>query len=58
VMEKLDMAREMLRTGEPGDALDFARQAKSEAARLLATPAPMAPLAPSKVAVKRKRVHR
>jgi hypothetical protein len=49
VMEKLDIARDMLRSGEYGDALDFAREAGAEADKLTAPPAP------KKVAVKKKK---
>jgi hypothetical protein len=59
VMEKIELAREMLGTGAGDDALDFAKQASSDAERIMAPQAqgaPAAPLAPRKVAVKRKNV--
>jgi hypothetical protein len=49
VMEKLDIAREFLKSGEYDDALDFAREA--EAAVLAMT----APRAPKRVAIKKKK---
>jgi hypothetical protein len=54
VMEKIDIAREMLGTGANDDALDFARDASVEAERILAQNAPMAPAAPKKAVVKKK----
>jgi hypothetical protein len=48
VMEKLDIARDMLGTGENVDALDFAKDAEAEANRM------MAPAAPKKVVVKKR----
>jgi hypothetical protein len=48
VMEKLDIARDMLKSGDHDDALDFANEARAEADKMTA------PKAPKKVAVKKK----
>jgi hypothetical protein len=55
VMEKLDIARDMMKSGENDDALDFAIEAETEADKMTA---PKAPLAPRKVVVKKKTVNR
>jgi hypothetical protein len=52
VMEKIDIAREMLGTGAGDDALDFAKEAGAEADKIMAPKAP-APPAPRKVVKKR-----
>jgi hypothetical protein len=52
VMEKLDIARDMLRSGSNDDALDFAREAKA------AVDGMTAPRAPRKVVVKKKQASR
>jgi len=52
VMEKLDMARQMLRSGENDDALDFAKDAAAVVDMMLA------PVATAKVAIKKKKVGR
>ena len=49
VMEKLAMAREMLKSGADDDALDFARAAEAEVKKLTDGPAPARP------SVKKKR---
>jgi hypothetical protein len=49
VMEKLDIARDMLKSGEYDDALDFAREAEAAVDRITV------PAAPKKVAVKKKK---
>ena len=60
VMEKVDIAREMLGTGANDDALDFAKEASLEAENIMAPkaqeapPAQTAPSAPKKVTVKKK----
>jgi hypothetical protein len=51
IMEKLDIARDMLRSGSSDDALDFAIEAGTEADRMIA---PREPVAPKKVVVKKK----
>ena len=58
VMEKLDIAREMLGSGEDDDALDFARDAQAAANTIMAPKAQGAPSAPKKVVVKKKTVNR
>jgi hypothetical protein len=50
-MEKLDIARDMLRSGSSDDALDFALDAETEADKMTA---PKSPAAPKKMAVKKK----
>jgi hypothetical protein len=52
VVEKLDIARQYLKTGEDAKALKFARRAESEAYEMLA------PAAPRKVVVKKRTVNR
>jgi hypothetical protein len=54
VMEKIDIAREMLGTGANDDALDFAREASVESERILAPKAPVAHSAPKNALVKKK----
>jgi len=51
VMEKLDIARDMLKSGENDDALDFAREAEAAADKMTAKEAPAAP---KRTPVKRK----
>ena len=48
VMEKLDIARDMMKSGEHDDALTFAKEAEAEADKLTA------PKGPKRVAVKKK----
>jgi hypothetical protein len=55
VMEKLDIARDMLRSGSNDDALDFAMEASAEADAIMAPKAPPAPAPPKKVAIKKKK---
>jgi hypothetical protein len=55
VMEKLDLARQYLKTGEDAKAQKFARKAQEAAEGMVAAGAPAAP---KKVVVKRKAVNR
>jgi len=55
VMEKLDLARQYLKTGEDAKARKFARKAQEAAEGMVAAEAPAAP---KKVVVKRKAVNR
>jgi hypothetical protein len=55
VMEKLDIARDMMRSGSNDDALDFAIEAGAAVDKMTA---PKAPAAPKKVVVKKKAVNR
>jgi hypothetical protein len=55
VMEKLDIARDMLRSGEYDDALDFAMEASVAVDMIVAPKAPLAPAPPKKVAIKKKK---
>jgi hypothetical protein len=50
VMEKLDIARDFLKSGENDDALDFANEAKAAVDKMTA------PTKPKRVAVKKKKV--
>jgi hypothetical protein len=55
VMEKLDVARQHLKTGEDALALKFAKKAREAAEGIVAA---KAPAAPRKVVVKKKTVNR
>ena len=54
VMEMIDIAKDMLGTGESADALDFARKASEEAERIMAPKAPQEPSPPRKAVVKKR----